>query len=161
MALVSISKAAKLAGISRQWLYDEYMDKGTISVNRTNPKRPKIDTAELMRVFGSLQDDSANDDNSLHQLTQEKSVVYSDVLNGTVKELTGRISMLEVEKAAASKEVELLRDQISDLRTDRDEWRDQAKKQTLLLTVAQEATQEQAKNSTRISWWWPFGRKTA
>ncbi len=64
MALVSINKAAQLAGVSRQHLYKMAAD-GKISVNKSLlPGRlgdsakdygQLIDTSELYRVFGHLQ----------------------------------------------------------------------------------------------------------
>ena len=55
MALISISEAAKLAGIARSHLYSQYINTGAISVTRDSRGKPKIDTAELIRVFGSIQ----------------------------------------------------------------------------------------------------------
>lgn len=54
MTLVNIKQAAELAGLSRQQLYREYLDTGKVSVDRSEPKKPKIDTSELLRVFGEL-----------------------------------------------------------------------------------------------------------
>lgn len=53
--LVNITKAAQLAGIGRETLYKNYINKGKISVSRDEKNRPVIDTSELLRVFGSLQ----------------------------------------------------------------------------------------------------------
>lgn len=53
--LVNITKAAQLAGIGRETLYKNYINKGKISVSRDERNRPVIDTSELLRVFGSLQ----------------------------------------------------------------------------------------------------------
>lgn len=55
MALVSISKAAKLAGINRSNFYTSYLNQGKISVVRDERNRPCVDTSELLRVFGSLK----------------------------------------------------------------------------------------------------------
>jgi len=55
MALVSISKAAKLAGINRSNFYTSYINQGKISVVRDERNRPCVDTSELLRVFGSLK----------------------------------------------------------------------------------------------------------
>lgn len=55
MALVSISQAAKLAGISRSNLYTTYINQGKISILKDERDHPCIDTAELLRVFGSLK----------------------------------------------------------------------------------------------------------
>jgi hypothetical protein len=55
MALVSISQAAKLAGITRSNFYTSYLNQGKISVVRDERNRPCVDTSELLRVFGSLK----------------------------------------------------------------------------------------------------------
>ncbi len=55
MAKVSISAAAKLAGVSRSTLYRSYIDKGKISLSKDQRDNPCIDTSELLRVFGALQ----------------------------------------------------------------------------------------------------------
>lgn len=54
MALVSISEAARLAGVSRPHLYRTYIKKGKVSVQRGDKNEPLIDTSEIIRVFGSL-----------------------------------------------------------------------------------------------------------
>ena len=54
MALVSISQAAKLAGIARSQLYSQYINQGLISFSRDERGRPRIDTSELLRVFGAI-----------------------------------------------------------------------------------------------------------
>lgn len=66
MAKVSISKAIKLSGVSRSTFYKSYINKGLISVEDERGKK-RIDTSELIRVFGELVDhtpkDSATDTN--------------------------------------------------------------------------------------------------
>jgi hypothetical protein len=58
MAKISISEAARLAGISRSHLYAKFIKPGKISVETTEDALGKpqkqIDTAELQRVFGNL-----------------------------------------------------------------------------------------------------------
>ena len=56
MARVSITKAAKLAGISRSHLYKSYIDTGLISLSKDAKDKPYVDTSELLRVFGTLTD---------------------------------------------------------------------------------------------------------
>lgn len=70
MALVSISKAAKLAGIARSNLYESYINKGILSLSKDEKGRPKVDTSELLRVFGVLnfsedQDRTGQQDNAI------------------------------------------------------------------------------------------------
>jgi len=51
----SISEAAKLGGVSRSHFYKKYIRPGIISIERDNDGNPQIDTAEVMRVFGGIQ----------------------------------------------------------------------------------------------------------
>jgi len=53
MAIVSISKAAKLVRKGRQTLYN-HNDKGKLSFTKTVDGKPGIDTSELERVYGKL-----------------------------------------------------------------------------------------------------------
>jgi hypothetical protein len=52
MAKISISEAARLAGISRSALYRGYISKGKLTVERDKNNAPMVDTSELFRVFG-------------------------------------------------------------------------------------------------------------
>lgn len=58
MAQVSISEAARLAGISRSNFYKNYIRQGKLTVTKDHQGHPQIDTSEIMRVFGGLQGDS-------------------------------------------------------------------------------------------------------
>lgn len=58
MAQVSISEAARLAGISRSNFYKNYIRHGKLTVTKDHQGHPQIDTAEIIRVFGRLQGDS-------------------------------------------------------------------------------------------------------
>lgn len=58
MALVSISEAARLAGISRTNLYKYYLKRNKISLSKNQKGQPVIETSEILRVFGTLQDSS-------------------------------------------------------------------------------------------------------
>ncbi len=75
MALVTVTHAARLAGISRQYLYKAYIKTGKVSVERDSKGSPLIETSELLRVFGVLGGEWMNtpvDDESLHVETLEK-----------------------------------------------------------------------------------------
>lgn len=77
MALVTITHAARLAGISRQYLYKAYIKTGKVSVERDSKGSPLIETSELLRVFGVFDGEWMNapvDDKSLHVETLEKAV---------------------------------------------------------------------------------------
>ncbi len=60
MPKVTITDAAKLAGISRAHLYKKYIKTGVISISKDHRDKPFIDTSELLRVFGELSDTSLN-----------------------------------------------------------------------------------------------------
>ena len=51
MTKLSITEAAKQAGICRQYLYTKYIKPGKLSVCKDEKDRPYIDAAELLRVF--------------------------------------------------------------------------------------------------------------
>ncbi|MDA8113357.1 MAG: hypothetical protein M0Z43_01330 [Acidithiobacillus sp.] len=55
MAKVNVSEAATLVGVARSTLY-AYIRSGKISIEKDRLGKPQIDTSELLRVFGTLQD---------------------------------------------------------------------------------------------------------
>ena len=75
MARVSISEAAKLAGISRNSLYKTYISKGRITVSGDKSGKKYIETSELLRVFHELQDDSQGDRGGIQQ---DDNVLHPD-----------------------------------------------------------------------------------
>lgn len=99
MALISISEAAKLAGIARSHLYSQYINTGAISITKDSRGKPKIDTAELLRVFGSIQLDIGQDNR-----TPEKTVIQDSL--GQEKTLalnTDALAMIELLKEQLAK----------------------------------------------------------
>lgn len=76
MATVNMSKAAELAGVSRQTIYN-HVKKGILSKNSDGT----IDTSELLRVFQNLrfdsQDKPSKDVSDRHKFTD--STCNSDV----------------------------------------------------------------------------------
>ncbi len=112
MALVSVSQAARLAGISRQHLYRKYIKPGEISVQRDDKSDPVIDTSELLRVFGRLVGDTSCDDNTLQKTTPEKTM--GD--NGLLTELQVKLQMLEAENRALHARLEDKEKNLQDVR---------------------------------------------
>jgi flagellar motility protein MotE (MotC chaperone) len=165
MPKVTITRAAKLAGISRQQLYDGYIGEGKITVDRDDPKKPKIDTAEILRVFGTLQDDNTKSDNALQDITPEKTEPYNGELNETVRELIERLRALEAQNQtleALAKErkerIEALQEQASADREERNRLLDIVEKHTRLLSAAEE---QRDHPHPKRSWWTLWGRRTA
>ena len=82
MAKVSISKAAKLAGVSRTALYKSYINKGLISTSRDESGKKCIDTSEILCVFNELK----NDSKGLQVDTQENTNETEQVTTDTAKD---------------------------------------------------------------------------
>ncbi len=79
MNKVSITQAAKLAGISRSYLYRKYINNGLISVEKEDNQK-FIDISELIRVFGDIHIDSEHivdeiqcDTSSVDNVLREKN----------------------------------------------------------------------------------------
>ena len=98
MALVSISKAAKLAGINRSNFYTSYLNQGKISVVRDERNRPCVDTSELLRVFGSLKSEGLG-------IQQDTTPSYTLGQNATDSGLYPLVEQLK-QQLAESKERE-------------------------------------------------------
>lgn len=98
MANVTITEAARLAGISRQYLYTKYIKPGVLTVKKDEADKPCIDTAELMRVFnGRLPGPK---DTSTHDAKAEASALRHITVENDIK------------NAALQAEVKVLREQL-------------------------------------------------
>lgn len=79
MGKISISEAARLAGISRTNLYKTYINTGKISVSRENDK-VYIDASELIRVFPDCKLNSANNEQGLSDKDNSKTQGDSELI---------------------------------------------------------------------------------
>lgn len=107
MSKLTITEAAKLAGISRQQLYRGYINKGKISVIKDNDKS-FIDVSELLRVFPNASIATDQRDNTLQQET-----VKSDDVTPNNSEL---VTLLKSQLAEAKEREKWLVTQIDELR---------------------------------------------
>lgn len=110
--LVSKSKAAKLAGVSRTTIH-RYAKDGKLSMSGD-----KVDTSELLRVFGEISEQSAT------PVTMDRN--GQRVTGGGQGDVQGVNS--------------LLLSQIEDIKKDRDHWRNKADELVELLKLEQENT---------------------
>ncbi|MBU2788733.1 hypothetical protein HFQ13_11075 [Acidithiobacillus sp. VAN18-1] len=132
MAKVTITEAARLAGISRITMYRKYIRTGVISVERDRDGNPQIDISELVRVFGEIHQDTQSNSSD----TQKEQ--YDTVLNDPVC----RAELAACKALLASKEDELRRS------LEREAWlqaRIEASEQRLLTGP-----------DTKRRWWWPW-----
>ena len=70
MALLSISQAARTAGVSRQTLHT-YIKQGKLTTQQDNDGNPLLDTSDLLRVCGAFKIDSKILTPVLHALTPD------------------------------------------------------------------------------------------
>jgi AraC-like DNA-binding protein len=131
MALVSVSQAARLAGVSRQHLYRKFIKTGQISVSKGDRDEPLIDTSEVLRVFGRLQGDSLGDDNKLQKATHEKRTDDSTLLS----ELQVKLQLVEAENRALRERIE-----------DKDKHLDDVRQAMRLL-------EDKSEKKKRWKWW--------
>ena len=132
MPKLNISEAARAAGVSRPVIYKKIKN-GELTSEPGEQGGKLIDTAELIRVFGELATpgEVSTPVNNLQEITHDITGV-----------LQHQIQRLEEENGRLQAQIDTDRQQheqtVEDLRQDRDAWRSQAEKQTLLLTQAQD-----------------------
>lgn len=88
MANVTITEAARLAGISRQYLYTKYIKPGVLSVKKDENDKPYIDTAELLRAFGGRlpgPKDTSTPDEKPPTSTLRHITVENDIKNAALQ----------------------------------------------------------------------------
>jgi Skp family chaperone for outer membrane proteins len=114
MAILSISEAARLAGISRNHLYKKYINEGLISVTTDNNK-PCIDVSELLRVFPNAK--MITDDKSQEiTLDNNENTELISVLKEQLANAKEQINKAEQQIAKAENRETWLQSQIDELR---------------------------------------------
>jgi hypothetical protein len=139
MALVSLGQAAKLAGLGKTTLA-RAIKAGRLSATRRDDGGYQIDISELERVYPLR----APTDTTGATDAATGPVVHLATGDATGDPLAGEIAAL---RATAT----LMREQIADLREDRDRWRGIAER----LAIAPPAPIETAPETppARVTWW--------
>ena len=122
MSKVSISEAARLTGKPRSTIH-RHIKKGKLSVQKKREGKSAIDVVELERVYGELQQ---------VDMKQSGAIIQFASPNDTAVD--------REELATLRRETILLREQLDDIRQDRDHWRKQA---TALLTDQREKSADE------------------
>jgi hypothetical protein len=104
MSKLSITDAAKAAGISRQTLYSKYINTGKISVEAINDKKV-IDVSEIIRVFGNVNLPDTLDSIDGHYLTNDLDTSDRDKL---IKLLESQLKKSEEREAKLQEQVNTL-----------------------------------------------------
>ncbi len=95
MARVSITEAARLAGIGRSSFYQTYINKGAISVSKDSSGKKFIETSELIRVFGELGDNTTEQSKN----TEDCAEVLAVTATETAKDLEIKVLREQLEKS--------------------------------------------------------------
>ncbi len=111
MSKVTISEAARLAGISRTQLYRDFINKGKISVTKENEK-VSIDISELIRVFPNIKQDTVE---TLQQVA-DGDIQNTDEQAEVVTLLREQLNKTEQQLLEAKEREGWLRQQIDELR---------------------------------------------
>ena len=107
MAMVSISEAARLVGVNRSNLYSSYINQGKLSLSKDSRGNTKVDTSELLRVFGNLKMDAA---------VQQTGATVQDSLQQTGTDSSSEvIRLLQAQLAEAKDREQFYQQQIREL----------------------------------------------
>ncbi len=123
MSKVSITQAAKMAGVSRQTFYTKYINTGVISVDVFEDKK-SIDVSEIIRVFGSIQslDVKPIRNMTVHNTCSDKDKLI-EILEKQLVESTERENRLRKEtqerEARLNEQIDELRKQQNNLLEDK------------------------------------------
>ena len=113
MARVSITEAARLAGIGRSSFYQTYINKGAISVSKDSSGKKFIETSELIRVFGELEDNTSGQTPEIQSQTEERAEVLDVTATETAKDL--EIQMLREQLEKSEQREQWLQSQVQNL----------------------------------------------
>ena len=85
MPKLSISEAARQVPISRKTLYQRYINKGKISISKSDNGKPYIDLSELLRVFPSIQGEQVRVTGRVTVDTQQGNTLETAILEEKIK----------------------------------------------------------------------------
>lgn len=102
MALLPVSKAARLVGLSRKTMY-AHIKNGKVSASKDSKGSLLIDTSELIRVFGALRQEQDSDGDMARQPgTSDSNQVMlekMDHMSRQIESLTETIAALKEQLA--------------------------------------------------------------
>ena len=108
MALLPVSKAAELVGLSRKTMYS-HIKTGKVSANRDNKGSLLIDTSELIRVFGALRQEKDSVGNTGRQPE------LPDVPTGSQENTPEYVTKILAEMSQMRSEIERLSEKVEEL----------------------------------------------
>jgi len=123
MTQVTISEAARRVGIARSTLL-RHIKNGKVSKVIGKDGKPRLDTSELLRVYGDLKNSDTGDTSAT--LHQNYGMLQTDIGD--------RYTKKDIEIATLRAELKAALERSDEFKEERDEWRGVAKKGQALLT---------------------------
>jgi hypothetical protein len=142
MSLVSITEAAKMAGVSRATIYND-IQAGTLSYESGPKEKKMIDVSELERVYKNLRSPYQGDESKDVNKRQER-------LNSASSGSADQIAVLQERLAAQKQQVEFLEDMLKKEQEERRREREAAKQFEEYFKEQLTHQGENIKNFTRL-----------
>ena len=139
MAKLTITEAIKRSPIGKTYFYKQYVDTGKITVSVDHSGKKYIDSSELLRVFGELKGEPTEQPVNVHEQLTVNDTEQSNLSSSERHEQT------ELVKA--------LREQIEDLKADKQFYQSQI----VSLTNRLEAPAKAAPINPLVRWWRGLG----
>lgn len=127
----TLNEAASECGKAKSTI-SKAIKSGKLSAEKNDDGSFSIDPSELFRVYPKTPKANSEQKN----VTSRKQVRTANQNSLVANEL----SKIEIEKASLLEQKRLLETQLDETRKERDEWREQAKRQTMLLENKTEET---------------------
>jgi hypothetical protein len=138
---VTISQAAKMAGVSRATIYND-IESGTLSVENGPKDRKMVNVSELERVYKTLKNPEPEEDSNSEQISQNRQKERS---NGA-----DQVAVLQERLEAQRKQTQLLENMLEKEQEERKREREATKEFQEYFKSQIENQAESIKNFTRL-----------
>ena len=137
---VTISQAAKMAGVSRATIYND-IESGTLSVENGPKDRKMVNVSELERVYKTLKNPEPEEDSNTEQSSQNRNID---------KRNTDQVAVLQERLEAQRKQTQLLENMLTREQEERKREREATKEFQEYFKSQIENQAESIKNFTRL-----------
>jgi hypothetical protein len=154
MAKLTITEAIKRSPIGKTYFYKQYVDTGKITVSVDHSGKKYIDSSELLRVFGELKGEPTEQPVNVHeQFTVNDTEQLVNVHKQPAVNTTEQSNLSSSERQEQAELVKALREQIEDLKADKQFYQSQI----VSLTNRLEAPAKAAPINPLVRWWRSLG----
>jgi hypothetical protein len=138
---VTISQAAKMAGVSRATIYND-IESGTLSVENGPKDRKMVNVSELERVYKTLKNPEPEEDSNSEQISQSRQKEKSNSAD--------QVAVLQERLEAQRKQTQLLENMLEKEQEERKREREATKEFQEYFKTQIENQAESIKNFTRL-----------